>query len=375
MDRVDVLVIGGGILGAGVAYYLAQEGVSDVLVVEASLRGSGATGGSMGNVRQQGFGTELEIECSRRGLAFWKSVEDTFGLPCPFHEDGFLMLTGNDDSVRVFEAQAELQRKMGMPDVAILEPSEVVDILPFVNPAGLICGSYTPHDGHVMAMDGLAAYLHAGRERGVRIREHWPVDSVERGDGVWVAHGPTDVAAKQVVMAAGAGTPKLVAPFGITMDIRAVPHRNLLTGPAFPGHRIPTTIDIDSGLTVEREGESLILAMTGRNPAPRDDDHLVELFFDAAAKRAPALVDLSVIKHLTHYVQVGGDDMPYVGLVDEDLWAVAFTGHGVMHGPAVAEAVAKQIVGRPDDTLDMSMWDIRREPGKPTVLWRRNRED
>lgn len=375
MEHVEALVIGGGIIGAGVAFYLTEQGISEVLIVEADVRGSGATGGSMGNVRQQGFGTELEIECSRRGLAFWKSVEDQFGLPCPFHSDGFLLLTGNEESARILEAQAGLQRRMGMANVEILEPNEVAEVVPFIEPVGLICGSFTPDDGHVMAMDGLAAYLHAGREHGVRIREHWRVTGVERANGGWLVRGPTDVAARYVVIAAGAGTRELVAPFGIEMDIRAVPHRNLLTGPAFVGQQIPTTIDIDTGLTVEREGESLILAMTGRNPAPRDHEHLIELFFDAASSRAPSLADLGVVKQLTHYPQVGGDDMPYVGRVDEDLWAVAFTGHGVMHGPPVADAIAKEIVGKPDGSLDMSMWDIRRLPGEPTVLWRRNRED
>src|SRR5262249_25138207 len=93
--HVDTLVVGSGLNGCALAYYLTSEGITDVLVTEADEHGAGATGGSMGNVRQQ-FGTPLELECSRRGLAFWKSVEATFGLHCPFHQDGYLMVTGDE---------------------------------------------------------------------------------------------------------------------------------------------------------------------------------------------------------------------------------------------------------------------------------------
>lgn len=374
-EVVSAVVVGGGLLGTGVAYHLGRLGIPDVTVLEAQVRGAGATGGSMGNVRQQGYGTELEIECSRRGLDFWKNVESELGYPCIFHEDGFLMLTANEESARTFEQQAQMQRRLGLPDVELLGRSEIADVVPFLDTTGLVCGSYTPRDGHVMAMDGVAAYLEAGRDLGVTIREHWPVDAIERTSGGWLVRGPEDLRAEIVVIAAGGGSRDLVAPFGLDLDLRNVPHRNLITEPAFPGQRIPTTIDIDLGLTVERDGDALILAMTGRNPPPRDHEHLVELFVAAAAVRAPSLTELGVVKHLTWYPQVGGDDMPYVGQIEEDLWMVAFTGHGVMHGPPVAEALARQVVGNPDPSLDMTMWDPRRVPGEPTVLWRRERQD
>ncbi len=67
MERFATVIIGGGIVGCAVAYYLTEEGESDVLVLEAEELGSGSTGGSFGGVRQQ-FSTPLEIEFSRRGL-------------------------------------------------------------------------------------------------------------------------------------------------------------------------------------------------------------------------------------------------------------------------------------------------------------------
>ena len=369
---MDTLIVGGGLNGCGLAYYLAREGVTDILVLEADVLGAGATAGSMGNVRQQGFGTELEIECSRRGLAFWKTMEEQFEFPCTFHEDGYLLLTGNEENAQILEDQADLQRSIGMTSVEILDPSGIKDVVPFLAVDDLLVGSWTPDDGHILPMDGLTAFAQAARQIGVRVEQHTKVDRVERqSNGSWLAKGREPVLARSVILVAGAGTRDLVEPFGIDLDIYIDDHYGVLTKEAYVDLVVPTVIDIDTGMVVEREGKSLMLAMIGRNPAPRDHQHLVELFIEAAEHRAPSLTELEITHHLKAYPTLGGDGHPYVGKVDENLWALAFTGHGAMHGPPVAEALAKEVVGRPDPTLDLSEWDVRREVGACTVLWRR----
>jgi glycine/D-amino acid oxidase-like deaminating enzyme len=369
---VDTLVVGGGLNGCALAYYLTCEGITDVLVAEAIEPGCGATAGSMGNVRQQ-FGTPLEIECSRRGLAFWKSVEQTFGLACTFHEDGYLMVTGDEDTAQILRAQAAAQRAAGLTEVYLLGPDELPATAPFLDPAGLILGSWTPHDGHVLPMDGLTALAAAARRQGAVIERHWPVLSLERSAQGWQARGPRGVVlARQVVVAAGAGTRDLLLPYGVCLDIREADQYSVLTGSAYPGVPVPTVIDVDSGMCVEREGEGLLLAMLGRDPAPRDHEHLAELFAAAAAVRAPDLAELDITHQLTAHPTLGGDGHPYVGQAAEGLWALAFTGHGAMHGPPVAQALAREMAGRPDRTLDLSPWDLHRQPGPRSVLWRRN---
>lgn len=371
-ESVDTVVIGGGIAGAGVAYYLASEGVTDILLVEMDTYGSGATFGSFGNVRQQ-FGTPIEIECSRRGLEFWKTVEKRFDSPSPFHQDGYMLMTGNEATAAILEHQAQVQRQQGMPKVKVLSPKEIAELVPFIDPTGLICATYTPEDGHVTPQDGVNAFIKAGRSLGVRFREGWRVDRIERGPDGWHVHGPDEVVARRIVVAAGAGTRDLLRPFGIELDMRAAKHVTVISEPVFAGQRIPTVIDLDlNGMCVEREGGSLAIAMLGRNPAPEDHDQLVEMFFEAASVRAPGLADLRVAHRLTAWPIMGGDGMPLVGEVEPDLWVLAFTGHGVMHGPPIAEALARTIVARPDDSLDLSQWDVHRAPQEPTVLWRRH---
>src|SRR6266566_9310557 len=113
---VRTLIVGGGIAGCALAYYLAQEGETDVLLVEADELGSGSTGGSFGGVRQQ-FSTPLEIELSRRGLDFWRSAESVFDSPVTWHANGYLFMSGQPEIVAKLAEAAGLQRKMGLDDV------------------------------------------------------------------------------------------------------------------------------------------------------------------------------------------------------------------------------------------------------------------
>lgn len=370
--NAGLVIVGGGVNGAALAYYLAKGGMEDIVLVEAAELGSGATAGSMGNVRQQ-YGTPLEIECSRRGLAFWKSLGDQFGMAVPFHEDGYLMLTGNDESADILRKHASAQIEHGMPDIQLLDVDQISDVVPFIDTSGLVLGSYTPYDGHVMPSDGVTALIAAARELGVKVHRHWPVQSVTSADGGWDVHGDDGgvIHAPRVAIVAGIGTKKLVEPFGIHLDMYEGKHLGLISEAYQPGVSIPTTVDIDTGMIVEREGDQLMFAMLSRNPAPRDYDHLAELFYEAAEVRAPSLNDLAVTNRYTAWPVLGGDGHPYVGTVEEGLWALTFTGHGAMHGPPIAEALAAEILGKPDDTLDLSEWDIRREPAEQSVLWRR----
>jgi sarcosine oxidase subunit beta len=370
-ETVGSLVVGGGLVGCGVAYYLAREGIEDIVLLEADVHGAGATGGSFGNVRQQ-FGTALEVECSKRGLKFWKSVEEQFGVACTFHRDGYLMVTAEEETAQLLQRHAQVQRDNGMPDIELLGPAQIAEIAPFLAVEDLLCGSYTPLDGHVMGMDGIAAYNKGARELGVQIRQHIPVIAVERkADGWHTQTASGEIVAERVIIAAGAGTRELVKPFGIDLDIRSVSHLSIITEPAYPGQTLPFTVDLDNGMAVEREGSALVLAMLGRNPAPANHAELIEQFFKAAGTRAPALQDLSISHQMTAYPTIGGDGHPYIGQVADDLWAIAFVGHGIMHGPPLAEAVALASIGKPDTTLDLSAWDLRRTPGERSVLWRR----
>ncbi len=363
-ESVGTAIIGGGIVGSALAYYLSEEGESSILLLEAEELGSGSTGGSFGGVRQQ-FSTPLEIELSRRGLEFWKSAGERFDAPVPWHETGYLFMTGVPDLMRNLRAAADLQRSLGLTDVHVLTPEEIPDVVPWVSPAGLLGATYTPHDGKMTPTDGVAALMRAARGRGVRQHERWPVERIERSGGGWLLTGPEEIAADQVVVCAGYWSTGLMRPFGLELGIRPMPLYSAITGPALPGQRVPLTIDLDTGFVVEREGEGLVIAILYEdNPPGYTHQRMLEEFADLARLRAPALEGVGVARQVVANVDLGGDGHPYVGEVEAGLWmAAGFGGHGAMHGPPVAQLLARAMTGRPDPTLDISPLHPRRTSG------------
>ena len=145
-------------------------------------------------------------------------------------------------------------------------------------------------------------------------------------------------------------------PLGLELTIRPMPLYAAITAPALTGQRVPLTIDLDSGLLIEREADGLLVAiLLEENPPAYGHAQMLEDFADLARVRAPSLADLRIARNVVANVDLGGDGHPYVGLVEDGLWMIAgFGGHGVMHAPPVAKLLAQTIAGRPDSTLDIS---------------------
>jgi sarcosine oxidase, subunit beta len=363
MERFGTVVIGGGIVGAAVSYYLTREGESDILLVEQNELASGSTGGSFGGVRQQ-FSTPLEVELSRRGLEFWKTAASVFDAPVSFDQCGYLIVSGQPEIMARLREAARLQAEMGMDEVHLLEADRVGEAAPWLGTEGLLGGCWTPGDGRVTPPEGVAVLTGAARAAGATVREHWPVSSIRRSGGGWVVSGKDEVEAERVVACTGFWSSELMRPFGLDLTIRPLALLGAITEPVSLGQPVPLTIDLDTGFCVEPEGAALVLAiLLEENPPDWNHEQMLYEFAELARRRAPALADVKIARFTTGNVDFGGDGHPYVGEVEPGLFmAAGFGGHGTMHGPAVGRLLAGLIVGRPDQSLDISTLDPRRPP-------------
>ena len=355
--HAGTVIVGGGISGVALAYYLAVKGVTDVVLLERAQLGSGSTGSSFGGVRQQ-FSTPLEIELSKRGLRFWKSVEASFGHPCPFAQDGYLVVTARPAIAERLAEAAQLQRQSNAGPVHLLDSSQVSALAPWMNTADLAGASWTPEDGRVIPTDGLDALARAARELGVDIVENWRVDEIRSlTSKALEVRGSTSLTAERVIVAAGCWSAELVRPFGIDLGVYPLVAHYAITGPAVEGLRIPVTIDMDSGLVLEREGRGLcVIVDRDRHNLPPDygPAQFVEDFTRGVERRAPAFVDLPIVKTMSALLDMSTDGHPYIGQIEERVWVMAgFSGHGTMHGPAAAQVLAGVIVGDPDPSVDL----------------------
>jgi len=152
----------------------------------------------------------------------------------PWHEDGYLFLTGQPEIMAKLEAAAALQRSMGLTDVHVLTREQIREVVPWVDPQGLLGATHTPHDGRMTPTDGVAALARAARGRGVRHREHWRVTGLERSGSAYRLVGPSVVEAERVVLCTGFWSSELLKPFGLELTVRPMPSTAPSRGPRSP---------------------------------------------------------------------------------------------------------------------------------------------
>lgn len=361
-DSVGTVIIGGGIAGVGLAYYLAELGEADILVVEARELASGCTGGSLGGVRQQ-FSTANEVELALRGRRFWQTFEQTFDYACTYHQDGYLMLTGREEIYAKLGEAAEVQRAGGAPNVEMVLAEDLTDIVPWLSTEGLVGGCWTPEDGRVNPTDGVYGLAAAARRLGVRFLQHTRVAKIEKTKGGWTLHTPVPITARRVIVASGLGSPDLMRPFGLDLPITPMMVHYGFTTPVISDQRLPMTIDLDTGFCVEREQDAAVVTIL-ESSYPDDygvDDMLFD-FAEAAAVRAPIFTEVSIRSTISAAADAtGGDGHPFIGEVEPGLWTMTgFDGHGTMQGPAIAQFTANLIAGIADPVLDPAIFDPHR---------------
>lgn len=363
-DRAETVIIGGGIAGVTLAYFLAEAGFQDTLVVERDVMASGSTAGSMGGVRQQ-FSTDVGVELAVRGGSFWREFEERVGAALEFQQDGYLLLASQEATLLRLEEAAEVQRAHGAVDVHVLGSQELAEVAPWLKAEAFLGGTWTPGDGRMNPTDALYALAAASRRRGVRILEHTPVRLVQPAQhGGWSLTTPRgEVLAARVIVACGLGSPAILRPFGLDLPITPMRIPFAVTGEALPGHRVPLTLDLDTGFCIDRHG--LGLTVTVFDPlVSASEDQMLMRFAELAADRVPQLAEVGVRTASVAVADAtGGDGLPFIGEVDPDLWVLSgFDAHGTMLAPAVAELATRWLIGGEDPMLERATFDPWRTP-------------
>src|SRR3954463_14761669 len=147
MQIADVVIIGGGIVGASIAYHLTAAGQKNVLILEReSHQGKGSTGKSMGGVRAQ-FSTPVNIQMSLYSIPFYASFEERLGHPCGYRPQGYLFVATKDAQLNYLRTNSEQQVSLGLKEVRLLSAAEIVDMFPQLRSDDIIGGSFCATDG------------------------------------------------------------------------------------------------------------------------------------------------------------------------------------------------------------------------------------
>jgi sarcosine oxidase subunit beta len=344
VETRDVVVIGGGAMGASVAYHLRELGVEDVVLLERESLASGSTSRSAGGIRTQ-FSDELNVRIALRSLEEFDRMD---GID--FRQHGYLFLLDREEDVALFQGALAVQHRLGVPSRE-LSVAEALAIVPQLDPEGLLAATYCELDGYASPESVVQWYA-----RGLDVRQGWEVTAIDveggRVTGVQTSKGR--IAAGTVVCCAGKWSRDVAALAGVDLPVEGE-QRWMWFSPEDGGlpQRLPLTIDFSTSFYFHREGPGLVFG--GR------EDTLEEVA-EHAARRLPVLVELPVQSSWWGYYEVSPDWNAMVGESPDPsgfFYATGFSGHGFQQAPAVGEHVAELIAGR-EPTLDLSAFDAAR---------------
>ncbi|PZU84853.1 MAG: FAD-dependent oxidoreductase [Chelatococcus sp.] len=347
----DVAIIGGGLIGAWAAFFLARRG-QRVVLFERGTVGAQSSGTNFGNLRLQGrFPGQYPL--SLRSHALWEDFEALIGEGCEFAQTGHLYCAFDDDEQAKLEGYAQVSESHGLA-IERLDPAELRRRFPWLGPATL-AATFSARDATANPRLATPAVGRAAQRCGVDIRENTRVSTVsQQGSGFVIRTAQGDeLACGSLVNAAGAWAVEMASCFGETAPVFAAGPPQFVTEP-LPPLFTPSLQTID-GSVIARQTErgNVILAGYPRTAADATANRApVPPVKTLAAMRAlarvvPALAHGHVIRvwsgiegYLPDMIPVIGPSLTAPGLFH----AFGFCGHGFQIGPGVGLCLSEMIL-------------------------------
>lgn len=366
METYDVVIVGGGVIGASAAWHLAVRGCTRVLVLDAAPGpGQGSTGKATGGFRVQ-FGSEPNVRLSLLAREKLLRFGDEVGVDPGYRACGYLFLTEREETLAaLLDAQA-MQRALGVDDARRVTVDEALGINPAIAVEGLVGGVYCPSDGFTRPLEILRGYTEAAQRLGVRFRYGASVRGmpVSGGRVMGVQTDAGEVAAGVVVNAAGAWAGEVAAMAGVDVLVRPRRRQVAVTAPfARLPECMPLTVFVESGFHLRvRDGRVVMLWSDQHDPGDPfrttfDDDWLPEV--TARAHRwLPCLREARVDRSMciAGLYEMSPDRHVLLGPAPgvENLYlANGSSGHGVMHSPALGQLLAEMVLDGSASSMDV----------------------
>lgn len=353
-EAAEVVVIGGGIMGASIAYHLVEAGVRDVLVLERSSLGSGSSAKPLGGVRAT-FSDANNVLLGHRSLAAFETFEARFGTPIGLHQVGYLFLCRTEAELVAVEESVRLQNSLGC-NSRMISPAEAYELNPFIDADCLLGASFSPRDGYAEPARVVAGYAAAASRLGATFAEFTEVfDLATDADGIHrISTQRGEIRANAVVIAAGAWSTWLGAKLGVHLPVEGVRRQIGFTPQlAAPHPTVPFTLDLSTTLYFHNYRNGLLLGISNPDEDPgmcREFSYGWTRAFDEAARIvAPSLAGQSLVGGWAGLYENTPDHNAMIGQTDGApgvFYATGFSGHGFLQGPAVGEIVRDLYLGR-----------------------------
>lgn len=357
----EIVIIGGGIIGVSIAYYLGKMGARRVLLFEKNLIGEGSTGLCAGRIRRQ-WSTEINMQFAMKAFEIYQHFEEEFDALAEFHPIGYLFLANDEAELNTFKKNVELQHRFGVPS-RLLSQDEIKGQWPYLNTEDIVGGAFCHTDGYAGPHEVTHAIARGARRYGVQIMERTEVTAVEvkQGRVLSVSTPAERIETRVVVNAAGPYAAHVGEMARVSVPVKPIRRQLFVTDPFWKiPPSVPLTIDHHRNFYFRREGQSILL--TG--PQDREPSFNLSTDFEAmveaaekATHRVPVFREARIVRGWAGLYEISPDNHAIMGPVPEVegfLLAVGFSGHGFQHGPAAGLVMAELILKGKAETIDIS---------------------
>ncbi len=382
--KAEIVIIGGGVVGASVAYHLTGRGAKDVLILEREAKqGEGSTGKATGGVRAQ-FETEINIRLSLYSIDFFNNWD----FDCGYEPRGYLFFATDENQFEYLTRNVELQRSLGVKGVEIVDTNAIAKIVPGMNCEDIYGGSFGARDGFIDPLAVMEGFTNKAKRRGAKIEFNTKVLSIETDKGkvqsVDTSRGR--IACENVVICSGAWARDLAKTAGIDLPVEPLKRQIVYarSDKDLP-ENLPMVIDLGNGFHFRPASNSFLNAsrpLRTRASALREilfaypdadekpsfdtnfDDSFIGKVYEKAKHRAPFLFETKPVLEKCraglyentpdHHAILGGCE------VEGLYFANGFSGHGVMHSPATGRALSEIILDGKATFLDVSCLSLAR---------------
>jgi sarcosine oxidase subunit beta len=360
-DMAEHVILGGGIAGCSLAYFLAKKDVRDIILLEKDYLASKETGICPGGIRQQ-HTNEL---CARLAK---KSVDEFFGrideelhpeYPLPFIQTGYMFLAHTESTLKAFKENVEQQNQWGIPS-QMLTPGEISEIVPGINCDDLLGAAFCGSDGFLEDSHGLTQLLGQRiREMGGRILFEEAIGIRVRNERIVGVQTPKRyIETKSVINAAGCESPKVSDWVDIPLPIE-IQKRRLLYTTRIEGRFLePLVVALDKGWAGKqlREG-NVYMGYLREADESISDRQYTERCVELALQMMPEkMAELRVLKIQEGHYDTTPDGQPILGRVSGKegyTLMTGFSGHGYMLAPAIGMVLSAILTGqRPSLEID-----------------------
>lgn len=366
----EAVIIGGGVMGCSILYNLVERGVTDTVLLERDVLGSGSTGRSQAILRMH-YSNEVTTRLAWDSLSIFRDFHEITGMPSGYTKTGYFVIVGPEDRDAMLENVA-MQRGAGV-DTSIVTAEDVDEIAPMVRTFDGESFAYEPESGYADPYSVTTGYANAARERGARILSESPAVGIEvtANRVTAVLTEGERIETPIAVVAAGPWSGPLLASVGVEVPLRPIRHQVvMLRRPqdVVPDH--PIIGDVVNDMSPRPDAGNLTLIGVGEDEDASPDTFnqgvdmpMVEATFEKLVKRMPGMAQALFRGGWSGLFTTTPDWHPVLDKVEgiEGLYlSVGFSGHGFKLSPMIGVVMSELITQGRATSLDISEMSLDR---------------